>query len=150
MTNSTNWKNSDSARLPQGAWSHASRIALMNNGPADNINNKWRKRARLAAAGRFPAIGRNDKAFIKHVRDVSRGSVPVLKLEIPHQTSNFASLRGSIQRSLIRQWAKARRRYGFELMFPLFVHKRGTPFAYDSREEGTFQLQAQLLRESER
>lgn len=149
MTNSTNWKNADSARLPRGAWSHGSRIALMNNGAGD-AHNKWRTRARLAAEGKYPAIGPSDIAFVDHAHDVSRDSMPVLKLEIPHQTSNFASLQGGIQRELISRWAAAGRKHGFELMFPLFVHKRSTPFAYDSRKEKTFALQVRLLRESKR
>ncbi len=147
VTNSTNWKNADSARLPPNASAHGGRLAVMNNGPEDS-SNRWKERARLAAAGRYPAIGVNDRAFIEKVRTVSPASTPLLKLEVPHQTSNFASLSGRVQRSLLRQWASARDRLGFDLIFPLFVHKRSTANAYDSRVEETFQLQRRLLHDS--
>ena len=145
-TNSTNWSNPDSARTTAAASAHAGRLAVMNNGPGDS-SNKWRLRAKLAAKGKYPAIGPRDLAFVKHIRKVSPGSTPILKLEIPHQTSNFATLSGGVQRSLIRQWANARKRHGFELMFPLYVHARSTAHAYDSRKEGTFDLQRRLLSE---
>jgi hypothetical protein len=146
VTNSTNWKNPDSARTTAEATAHASRLAVMNNGQGDS-SDRWRLRAKLAAEGRYPAIGASDLAFVEHIHEVSPGSTPILKLEIPHQTSNFATLSGGVQRSLIRQWAHARQRHGFELMFPLFIHARSTAHSYDSRKEGTFELQRRLLRE---
>ncbi len=147
VTNSTNWKNRDAARLAPNAGAHGARLSLMNNGPEDS-SDRWRERAKLAAAGRYPAIGPNDRSFVRRVRSTSPMSTPLLKLEVPHQTSNFASLTGRVQRSLIRRWAELRERLGYELIFPLFVHKRSTASGYDSRAEGTFELQRRLLRAS--
>jgi hypothetical protein len=148
ITNDTAWKQGDAGNAPldTGAWGHAKRLGLLDH---DNPIGAIQRAAR-GRAGR--ALTTQDKAFVRAVR--AQGSVAVLRLEVPSQSSRFARLQPQLQCSLLARWASLQSAYGFTLIHPLYVHggargkgasRQANSSPYDSFVEGTYVYQRALM-----
>ena len=147
MTNDTTWKpgRAKNAPLATGAWAHAKRLSLL-----DRENDIGALRA---AAGGDPsrALTDDDRAFVSAVQ--AHDSLPVLRFEVPAQTSRFAALEPQLQCQLLARWSSLQAASGYTFIHPIYVHGAGpaepaakrTP--YDSFAEGTFVPQVGLFRE---
>ena len=144
ITNDTSWQRGRAANtsLDNGAWAHAKRVGILDG---ENDVGTIQRAARGSADG---ALTSQDKAFVAAVRAV--GSIPVLRLEVPSQSSRFARLQTQVQCSLLARWSSLQGVYGYTLIHPLYVHgaasgQKAKSSPYDSFVEGTFVYQAALM-----
>ena len=146
MTNDTTWKpgRAKNAPLNTGAWAHAKRLSLL-----DGENGIGVLRAAGVGDPRM-ALTDDDRAFVSAVQ--AENSLPVLRFEVPAQTSRFAALEPQLQCQLLARWSSLQAASGYTFIHPIYVHGAGPAepatkrMPYDSFAEGTFVPQIGLFR----
>lgn len=139
VTNSSGYKKSN--KMPRGAIAHAKRFSLLVGGSDATI----KQRLVDAARGRRPVLTDSDHRFLEDVAKKYPEAYPVLKLEVPNQAGQiFAELPTDVQVSLLEKWARAQKRYGFKMIYPLFVFPGNHP-GYNSITELTYELMVGLM-----